>query len=76
MNQKAPLFLASFQFLSYLPDIFISLTYIATDLLLAYLLSETTRIKQELYKDLPRVDIELVEGKAIPEIDSWIVAGL
>ncbi|CAG8688722.1 15264_t:CDS:2, partial [Dentiscutata erythropus] len=39
-------------------------------LVLAYLLANITRIKQELYKDYPRLDIEL------DEINPWIISGL
>ncbi|CAG8759824.1 3624_t:CDS:2 [Cetraspora pellucida] len=72
---QAPLFLACFQLLSYLPNISIPLTYIITDLLIAYLLADITRIKQHLYKDFPRIDVELEAGKP-KEIDPWIVSGL
>ncbi|CAG8540101.1 9850_t:CDS:2, partial [Dentiscutata heterogama] len=72
---QAPLFLACFQLLSYLPNISIPLTYIITDLLIAYLLADITRIKQHLYQDFPRIDVELEEGKP-KEIDPWIVSGL
>ncbi|KAF0484063.1 PIG-U-domain-containing protein [Gigaspora margarita] len=72
---QAPLFLACFQLLSYLPNILIPLTYIIADLLIAYLLANITRIKQHLYKDFPRIDVELYEGKP-KEIDPWIVSGL
>ncbi|CAG8615269.1 32427_t:CDS:2, partial [Racocetra persica] len=71
---QAPLFLACFQLLSYLPNISIPLTYIITDLLIAYLLADITRIKQYLYKDFPRIDIEL-EAEKPKEIDPWIVSG-
>ncbi|CAG8440768.1 2157_t:CDS:2 [Ambispora leptoticha] len=75
---QAPLLLAFFQPLSYLPDQFTSLIYILIDLLLAYLLSQISRIKQQLYKDLPRVDdIELIDdNKNEEEESSWVVAGL
>src|SRR5437588_66648 len=54
---------------------FISLTYIMIDLLLAYLLTKITYIKQYLYKDFPRIEIELENDKP-KEIDPWVVAGL
>ncbi|CAG8489483.1 2933_t:CDS:2 [Acaulospora morrowiae] len=72
---QPPLFLACFQLLSYLPSFSIQLAYIITDLLLAYLLANISRIKQQLYKDYPRLDIELKAGKPI-EIDPWIISGL
>ncbi|CAJ0764298.1 20355_t:CDS:2, partial [Entrophospora sp. SA101] len=72
---QAPLFLAFFHLLNYLPKIFIILTYITTDLLLAYLLTKITHIKQCLYKDFPRIEIE-IESNQPKEIDPWIVAGL
>ncbi|KAG9299526.1 hypothetical protein G9A89_020697 [Geosiphon pyriformis] len=73
---QAPLFLAVFQPLTYLPDFLIYLTYIGIDLLIAYVLSGITRIKQDFYKNLPRLDIELVDGNRPNEIDPWVVAGL
>ncbi|CAG8501437.1 8685_t:CDS:2 [Ambispora gerdemannii] len=77
---QAPLLLAFFQPLSYLPDQFTSLTYILVDLLLGYLLSQISRTKEQLYKDLPRVDdIELIDdnkSEGENEEPSWVVAGL
>ncbi|CAG8459563.1 11735_t:CDS:10 [Diversispora eburnea] len=63
-------FLPCFQLLGYLPSFSIKLIYIIIDLVLAYLLANITRIKQELYKDYPRLDIEL------DEINPWIISGL
>ncbi|RIA78873.1 GPI transamidase subunit PIG-U [Glomus cerebriforme] len=69
---QAPLLLACFQLLGYLPVIFTKLTFILTDLILAYYLTDITRMKQQLYCHFPRLKVEL----KTKEIDPWIVAGL
>lgn len=45
------------------------------DLILAYCLMDITGIKQQLYYDFPKLEIELKDN-APKEIDPWIVAGL
>jgi hypothetical protein len=45
------------------------------DLILAYCLADITGVKQQLYFNLPKLEIELKDN--VPkEIDPWIVAGL
>ncbi|CAG8655607.1 593_t:CDS:2, partial [Funneliformis caledonium] len=72
---QAPLLLVCFQMLGYLPSIFTKLTFILTDLILAYFLTDIARIKQQLYNNFPRIEIELKENVS-KEIDPWIIAGL
>ncbi|GBB85482.1 hypothetical protein RclHR1_00120036 [Rhizophagus clarus] len=68
---QAPLLLAFFQLLGYLPDIFTKLAFILMDLILAYCLTDIAGIKQQLYYNFPKLEIELKDN----EIDPWIVAG-
>ncbi|CAG8581623.1 15958_t:CDS:2 [Funneliformis mosseae] len=75
IRRTAPLLLVCFQMLGYLPSIFTKLTFILTDLILAYFLTDIARIKQQLYNNFPRIEIELKENVS-KEIDPWIIAGL
>ncbi|CAB4411706.1 unnamed protein product [Rhizophagus irregularis] len=71
---QAPLLLAFFQLLGYLPVIFTKLTFVLMDLILAYCLMNIAGIKQQLYYNFPKLEIELKDN--VPkEIDPWVVTG-